>query len=156
MFFFKKEDPPPPRREYFGTGQTTRQRVFRMVADRLEALGYQCSKNPEEFFLFFPVERAAGRYDIIWRVTDKHVTVVTLSPFTVSGCPREDVVLLCSLANCRLLFGTFYADPEGVLFLVRVTQRVFSTMLFGMRSLESLCKGYTTLAQELDKLNGEG
>ena len=87
MFFSKKEDPPPPRRENFGTGQATRQRVFRMEADRLEALGYQCSKNPEEFFLFFPVERAAGRYDIIWRVTDKHVTVVTLSPFTVSGCP---------------------------------------------------------------------
>ena len=175
MFFFKKEDPPPPRREYFGTGQTTRQRVFRMVADRLEALGYQCSKNPEEFFLFCPVERAAGRYDIIWRVTDKHVTVVTLSPFTVSGCPREDVVLLCSLANARLLNGTFYADPEGDRVMVSVTQRVFSTLQFGektidylletllarldcryMRSLESLCKGYTTLAQELDKLNGEG
>ena len=57
MFFSKKEDPPPPRREYFGTGQTTRQRVFRMVADRLEALGYQCSKNP-----VFPVlPGGAGR-----------------------------------------------------------------------------------------------
>lgn len=137
--------------------------------------GLPVLQKPGGVFLFFPVERAAGRYDIIWRVTDKHVTVVTLSPFTVSGCPREDVVLLCSLANARLLNGTFYADPEGDRVMVSVTQRVFSTLQFGektidylletllarldcryMRSLESLCKGYTTLAQELDKLNGEG
>ena len=175
MFFTKKEPPPPPRREYFGTGQTTRQRVFRMVARRLEALGYECSINQEEFFLFFPSERDTGRYDIIWRVTDRHVTVVTLSPFTIAGCPREDVALLCSLANARLLNGTFYADPEGDRVMVSVTQRVFSTLQFGdktidyllktlfarldcryMRSLSSLCKGYTTLAQELDKQNGEG
>ena len=106
---------------------------------------------------------------------EKHLTVVTLSPFTVDDSVRQDVVLLCSLANARLLNGTFYADPEGDRVMVSVTQRVFSTLQFGektidylldtmlcrlngryMCSLESLCKGYTTLAQELEKLNGEG
>ncbi len=175
MFFSKKEEPAPPRRQYFGTGQTPQQRVWKMVVDRMEALGYQCSKNPDQFFLFFPVERNTGRYDIIWRVMEKHLTVVTLSPFTVDDSVRQDVVLLCSLANARLLNGTFYADPEGDRVMVSVTQRVFSTLQFGektidylldtmlcrlngryMCSLESLCKGYTTLAEELEKLNGEG
>jgi len=86
----------------------------------------------------------------------------------------DDVTLLCSLANANLVNGTYYPDSNGEHIMVEVTQRVFSDQEFGettaayllgvmggnldsryMKSMESICKGYTTLADELEKLSGE-
>ena len=178
MFFSKKgpsKAPSGPATERSAPAEVDRRQTYRTVVNYLRSKDYTFDENADEFHIFFPTGLDTGHYTLLWKIEDRYVSIIALSPFSVTGCSVDDVTLLCALANSKLVNGTFYPSSDGEHIMTEVTQRVFSTLQFGektidylletllarldcryMRSLESLCKGYTTLAQELDKLNGEG
>ena len=148
MFFSKKgpsKAPSGPAAERTAPGEVDRRQTYRTVVNYLHSKDYAFDENADEFRIFFPTGLDTGHY-----------------------------TLLCSLANANLVNGTFYPSSDGEHIMVEVTQRVFSDEEFGektvsyllgvmggnldsryMKSMESICKGYTTLADELEKLSGE-
>ena len=177
MFFSKKgpsKAPSGPAAERTAPGEVDRRQTYRTVVNYLRSKDYKFDENADEFRIFFPTGLDTGHYTLMWKIEERYVSLLTLSPFSITGCSVDDVTLLCSLANANLVNGTFYPDSNGEHIMVEVTQRVFSDQEFGettaayllgvmggnldsryMKSMESICKGYTTLADELEKLSGE-
>ncbi len=177
MFFSKKgpsKAPSGPATERSAPAEVDRRQTYRTVVNYLRSKDYTFDENADEFRIFFPTGLDTGHYTLLWKIEDRYVSIIALSPFSVTGCSVDDVTLLCALANSKLVNGTFYPSSDGEHIMTEVTQRVFSNEEFGentaaymlgvmggnldsryMKSMESICKGYTTLADELEKLSGE-
>lgn len=174
MFFSKKGPSQPAAAKPASSEGADRRRTYRTVVNYLRSKDYKFDENADEFRIFFPTGLDTGHYTLMWKIEERYVSLLTLSPFSITGCSVDDVTLLCSLANANLVNGTFYPDSNGEHIMVEVTQRVFSDQEFGettaayllgvmggnldsryMKSMESICKGYTILADELEKLSGE-
>lgn len=172
--FFSRKGPSQPATATSSSGEVDRRRTYRTVVSYLQSKDYKFDEKPDEFRIFFPTNLDTGHYTLLWKIEERYVTLVALSPFSVQGCSVDDVTLLCALAGAHLVNGTFYPSENGEHVFVEVTQRVFSNEEFGektvgyllgvmggdldsryMKAMESVCKGYTTLADELEKLNRE-
>lgn len=157
-----------------GKTHILRRRTYHTVVNYLRGKDYKFDENADEFHIFFPTGLDTGHYTLLWKIEERYVTLVAMSPFSITGCSVDDVTLLCALANANLVNGSFYPTTDGEHIMVEVTQRVYSDREFGektaayllgvmggnldsryMKSMESICKGYTTLADELEKLSGE-
>ena len=177
MFFSKKgpsKAPSGPASERTAPGEVDRRQTYRTVVNYLHSKDYAFDENADEFRIFFPTGLDTGHYTLLWKIEERYVSLIALSPFSITGCSVDDVTLLCALANANLVNGNFYPTNDGEHIMVEVTQRVYSDREFGektaayllgvmggnldsryMKSMESICKGYTTLADELEKLSGE-
>ena len=158
MFFSKKGPSQPAAAKPASSEGADRRRTYRTVVNYLRSKDYKFDENADEFRIFFPTGLDTGHYTLMWKIEERYVSLLTLSPFSITGCSVDDVTLLCSLANANLVNGTFYPDSNGEHIMVEVTQRgVMGGNLDSryMKSMESICKGYTTLADELEKLSGE-
>lgn len=177
MFFSRKgpsKAPSGPAAERTAPGEVDRRQTYRTVVNYLRTKDYAFDENADDFQIFFPTGLDTGHYNLLWKIEERYVSIISLSPFSVTGCSVDDVTLLCSLANANLVNGTLYPSPDGEHIMTEVTQRVFSNEEFGentaaymlgvmggnldsryMKSMESICKGYSTLADELEKLSGE-
>ena len=174
MFFSKKGPSQPAAARPTSSGGADRRRTYHTVVNYLRGKDYKFDENADEFHIFFPTGLDTGHYTLLWKIEERYVTLVAMSPFSITGCSVDDVTLLCALANANLVNGSFYPTTDGEHIMVEVTQRVYSDREFGektaayllgvmggnldsryMKSMESICQGYTTLADELEKLSGE-
>ena len=174
MFLSRKSSSQPAAKPAASGSEPDKRLTYNTVVNYLRGKDYKFDENADEFQIFFPTGLDTGHYTLLWKIEERYVTLVAMSPFSITGCSVDDVTLLCSLANANLVNGTFYPTSDGEHIMVEVTQRVFSDEEFGettaaymlgvmggnldsryMRSMESVCKGYTTLADELEKLSGE-
>lgn len=170
--FFSRKPANPPASSGAGSDAGMQASLYREVVGYLRSKDYHFEENPDKYMIFFPTNLDTGHYTLLWRVRNNGVTLVAMSPFEVKGCSADEAMLLCSLANSKLINGTFYLDTDNENIFVEVSQRVFALDQFGpqtigymlgvmgsnldsqyMKGLEALCKGYKSLPDVLEDLN---
>lgn len=170
--FFSRKPANPPASSGAGSDAGMQAALYREVVSYLRSKNYTFEENRDKYTIFFPTDLDTGHYNLLWRVRKNGVTLVAMSPFEAKGCSAEEAMLLCSLANAKLINGTFYLDSDDENIFVEVSQRVFALDQFGpqtvsymlgvmgsnldsryMKGLEALCKGYKSLPDVLEDLN---
>lgn len=132
--FSKKGPSQPAAAKPTSSGGADRRRTYHTVVNYLRGKDYKFDENADEFHIFFPTGLDTGHYTLLWKIEERYVTLVAMSPFSITGCSVDDVTLLCALANANLVNGNFYPTTDGEHIMVEVTQRVYSDREFGEKT----------------------
>ena len=113
MFFSRKGPPQPAAAKPSSSGGADRRRTYRTVVNYLRSKDYKFDENADEVPHLLPHRAGHRPLPLMWKIEERYVTIITLSPFSISGCSVDDVTLLCSLANANLVNGTFYPSSAA-------------------------------------------
>lgn len=154
MFFSKKGPSQPAAAKPTSSGGADRRRTYHTVVNYLRGKDYKFDENADEFHIFFPTGLDTGHYTLLWKIEERYVTLVAMSPFSITGCSVDDVTLLCALATANLVNGSFYPTTDGEHIMVEVTQRVYSDREFGEKTAAYLLGHGRQPGQPLHEVDG--